>query len=452
MDEKSLREQFERAVAARPPTPHLVAGALRAGTRLRRRRRIEAATAAAVAAALISVGVTATAGALGTSGRHPAAGGGAVQPTAYVAIDNARDASAVVPVRLSTGTALAPMRFPGSIDVVQAAPGGKAVFVISNDSHGYVTRINTVTGKAGSPVVLRGGPSHPPFHIQQIQVEPGGRAAIAIQYGLWPSSTDFSLSLVAINLVTGAERKLLVSNGFPFALTPDGKTAYLTGMSRAVERVDTATGTVLPSVRLRAPGLTRGIALSPGGHTAYVTSMGSIDEPASKVPTWVTPIDLATGNAGRPIKVPADGGTDIAIAPDGTGYVSGWQDVTPVNLSAGKALRPIRLPRRFMDDLAQFVISPDGRIGYILTPGLLPISLVSDTVLRPVSRPRNYAPVDSAANSAAFTPDGKILYVGLEGPPQGQPAGKAMPIQTATQRVGKPVNLDGIPGGIVIVG
>jgi DNA-binding beta-propeller fold protein YncE len=446
MDEKSLREQFERAVDARPATPHLVAGALRAGTRLRRRRRIEAATAAAVAAALISVGVSATAGALGTSGRHPAAGGGTVQPTAYVAMDTATDPATVVPIRISTGTALAPMRFPGWFAGIQAAPGGKAVFVFSRNIHvSYATRINTVTGKAGSPVVLRGGSPHPSFPLQQIQVEPGGRTAIAVEFGIWPSS-PFDYGLVAINLVTGAVRKLLVGNDSSFALTPDGKTAYFPGVSRAVERVDTATGTVLPPVRLSAPGDTREIALSPGGHTAYVTSTGSVD-PASKAVTWVTPIDLATGAAGKPVRVQADGGYNIAIAPDGTGYVSGYREVTPVNLSAGKAFRPIRLPRS-IGSMTEFVVSPDGRIGYITTPDLLPIDLVSDTVLRPVSRPGGFSP----DGLAAFAPGGKVLYAALSGPEHRQTSGIVIPIQTATQRVGKPVNLNGTPRDIVIVG
>ena len=76
MDEKSLHQLLDSALAGRPPLGPVVPNALREGPKARRRRRIQGAAGGAVAAALIAVTIPATIGILGhTPG--PAAGPGA---------------------------------------------------------------------------------------------------------------------------------------------------------------------------------------------------------------------------------------------------------------------------------------------------------------------------------------------------------------------------------------
>jgi hypothetical protein len=439
----SLREQFGRAVAARPATPHLVTYARRAGIRLRRRRRIEAAVASAVAVALTGVAISAAAGA-GGSAALPAAAPGDVPagPTAYALTS----ASVVVPIRLGTGTVIRPVRPPGRALAMAADPGGKAVFVFSATSHAsFLTRINAATGAAASPVRMRGGLELQ--DIAQVQVTPGGRTALVNEFGISAGQNPGGgYELVSVNLSTGAGRMLLTDGSSPFAITPDGRTAYVTGnLGNTVTRLDLATGTVLSPVRLSVPDSAFDIAMSPGGRTGYVTSV-TRGAPTNPV-TWVTPVDVSTGVAARSIGALAGYGTDIAIAPDGaTAYLSGRQYVTPVSLSTGKAFSPIRLAPDFVQHIAIFELSPTGKIGYAQRLGgslVQPVNLVSGTALRPVSLPPGHGTVDAVA----FGPGGNIAYVGVSGR-----SGEVIPVHTATQRAGQPIAVDGAPQQIVIAG
>ena len=108
-------------------------------------------------------------------------------------------------------------------------------------------------------------------------------------------------------------------NFFPFnptedgdlAITPDGATAYVVGVtSDAVNPFDTATGAVGSTITVGNEA--QGIAISPDGHTAYVADQD--DE-------TVTPINVANNTAGTPIQL-AVNPFAIAITPNGsTAYV-----------------------------------------------------------------------------------------------------------------------------------
>ncbi len=128
--------------------------------------------------------------------------------------------------------------------------------------------------------------------------------------------------------------------------------AYVaTGYAGTVVPVDLGTSTVgKPMTVLRGGGLTgliNGIAITPNGKTAYVSGDGTL-----------IPIDLATRTIGKPIKVPGGGGGAIAIAPDGaTAYVAigggsynastgvyASTNIVPIDLVTGRAGKSIVVP------------------------------------------------------------------------------------------------------------
>lgn len=121
-----------------------------------------------------------------------------------------------------------------------------------------------------------------------------------------------------------------------------------------------------------------------------------------------------------------------------------------MNLVTGRALRPIRLQPVFAGFDWSFVISPNGRTGYAQLGDqswVQPVNLVSGTALRPVSMP----PGHPTAGVAAFAPSGDIVYIGAHAMPKHQ-TGELIPIQTATQRVGKPIHTYGTAEQIVVTG
>ncbi len=454
MDETSLRAMFERAVAERPPTPHLVPDSLRAGARLRKRRRIEAAVGSIAAIALISAVIPAATGAFGPKAMPAAASAGhAGAQTAYVWTGT----DTVTPVRLSTGKVLAPVKVPNVIQDIDATPDGKAVYVFSNTQtssnstlFNYVTRIDSATGKAGSPIKLTGNSLV--SNISGVQIAPNGKLAYATESGTWPANGKYGGSaLVSINLATGAQRKL-AETGTGWAITPDGRTAYAGGFNKEVIAFDLATGTLLPPIKLQAAGTVYSVALAPGGSTIYALSVARPTTKSSRVTTWLTPISTAANIAAKPIELQNPPSIpDLAITPDGeTGYVSGGRYVYPVSLAAGKALKPIRLPSVFAEYLSAFEISPNSKFGYEWQPrstSVQLINLVSGSVLRPVTLPGGYR--QSALGifdrpASAYVP--ASIYRGAL-----PSLGALFPLQLATQHLGRPILFSGVPNGVVLV-
>ena len=83
------------------------------------------------------------------------------------------------------------------------------------------------------------------------------------------------------------------SGPFGVAITPDGKTAYVTNdLSGSVTPIDTATNT--PGTAIAVGSAPFGVAITPDGKTAYVANLSSGS---------VTPIDTATNTPGTPIAV-----------------------------------------------------------------------------------------------------------------------------------------------------
>jgi hypothetical protein len=435
-----------------------VPDAVRAGTRLRRRRRIEAAAGSVAAVALIAALVPAAAGVFGSAAPPAPSAGRAGSQIAFVLTGT----HTVTPVRLSTGQVLTPVKVPGGIQDIVASPDGNGVYVFSTGLTSrnsalvsYVTKINSATARAGRPVRLTGNGRV--SAIYPVQIAPNGKLAYATELGAWPSDAkDTRYALVAINLATGVQRNLVnAGNGFGWVMSPDGQTAYDRLAAGEVPVVDLATGTQLPPIKLRAPGIAYSLAFAPDGRTLYAASASaSARLGGPSVSMWLTPIRTAANAAAKPIEVQQTGyEPQITVAPDGkTGYVSGGRYLSPVNLAVGTALKAIRLPAEFAHLPSVFGISSNSEFGYEYLPRPDPVQLIinlrSGSVLKPVALPGGYS-----QSEPAFPAGGSTIYVPAAVNRGALPAqGALFPVQAATGQIGKPILFSGVPNGIVLAG
>jgi DNA-binding beta-propeller fold protein YncE len=268
-----------------------------------------------------------------------------------------------------------------------AAPDGKTVYVLDSP-RGTVTPISTATGQAGKPI------------------------------------------FVGLNRLSG--------DGY-MAITPDGKTLYVTKRS-AIAPINTATDQVGPPIPVHAAPVA--MAFSPDGKTAYAVS-----EPTGRKQVGaVTPINTVTNRASQPILIKEGYAFDIVITPDGkTAYIDSGSAVTPVSTATDKAGRPIHLAGNLGS--GAMVITPDGKTIYLLTGAhsVLPISTVTYQPGTPI-RFGSGCPTPGYIFSwvgMALTPDGKTLYVAC--------AGGVVPISTTTNVPGRAIPLPAKePDGIAI--
>ena len=145
------------------------------------------------------------------------------------------------------------------------------------------------------------------------------------------------------------------------------------------------------------------VAVTPDGAMAYVVNSGS---------NSVTPIGTVSRRAGTAIPVGADPQA-IAITPDGrTAYVTdaGSDSVTPIDLASGRA-RPIPVGAQ----PHAIAITPDGRTALVLNWGgasVTPIRLGGAGGFGRAWRP---IPVGGYPSAVAIAPDGRTAYVASYG-------------------------------------
>jgi YVTN family beta-propeller protein len=186
------------------------------------------------------------------------------------------------------------------------------------------------------------------------------------------------------------------------------------------------------------------VAISPSGAMAYVVNSGS---------GTVTPISTATDRTGPPIRVGSDPQA-IAIAPDGrTAYVTnmGSDDVTPIDLMTGKAGAPIAtgvMPRAI-------AITPDGRTAFVLDWGGSAVTPIRLPAAGPTaaggSEPASSAgragrpiPVGGYPFAISLAPDGRTAYVASYG------ADRVTPINVASLRAGPSAGVGQAPDALAI--
>ena len=217
-----------------------------------------------------------------------------------------------------------------------------------------------------------------------------------------------------------------------------------------VTPVNLATGH--PGTPIKLGGNPAAIAISPDGTTAYVANGCGCGK--------VTPVNLATGHPGAPIKV-GTGLLAIAITRDGrTAYVvEPFQDaVISVNLATGRPGAPIildtthpgLLPAEALNpDL--IAITPDGKTAYVVDANrgaIFPINLATGRLGTPITF--GY----STPVAIAITPDARTAYVAAIGVPLSTVApdspGTVIPVNLATGHPGTPIETGADPVAIAI--
>jgi YVTN family beta-propeller protein len=403
MDETAVRGLLETALGDEPPIGPVARNSLLAGVRLRRRARIRRAIGGAAAVVVAAAVIPAATGVLGNTARPRTrpqfsvpkvpgvptgtayvinSGGGTVTPidlatntaekpidvlgepvsltaapdgkTAYVVSGatnsgpGATPDQTITPIDLTTDTAEKPIILTNPADEIAIAPDQKTGYVINGFPSHTVTRVDLVTNKPGKPVVL----NEPPYGIVMTTDR---TAYLTIAKGV-VSPTGINGNeyyLVRFDLATGRlGKRIKLNNGQPvsIAVSRDGKTAYAVSQPSttviAVTPIDLATLKAEKPISISTkPGPTKGyygqplsIAIAPDGRTAYL---------ADGLSSTVTPIDLATDTPGKPISINGKVGADaIAIAPNGAAaYVANQPSstVTPIDLATSKPEKPIKI-------------------------------------------------------------------------------------------------------------
>jgi DNA-binding beta-propeller fold protein YncE len=334
MDETSLPALLEAAFGDdEPPAGPAGRNWLRESIRMRRQARMRRAAGAAAVIAAAAVAVPTVTGVFGNSAAAPGAG------TAYVVIQGS---GTVVPIDLATNTPERPIRVGRSLYAIAITPDGKTAYVSDGQIPAMtpqykekqaVTPVDLATHTPGRPIRF----STPPFAIA---ITPDGKTAYV---------SNGNDAVTPIDLATNTPGKPIhIGHPFAIAITPNGKTAYVAGVD-AVTPIDLATNTPGKPIHIGGPGDL--MAIAPDGKTAYLASENT-----------VTPIDLATSTPGKPIHV-AGSAFAIAINPAGTtAYVTGETAVTPIDLATDTPGKPITVRHA----------SPHGR--YISSPGSIAIT------------------------------------------------------------------------------
>ena len=349
MDDKTVHDLLDGALAGEPPIGPVAQNALTAGLRLRRRRRRIRAAAATAVAAVIAVAIPAGLGAFGHLLGPARPQQSPAPPTLYIYSDNGSHGGTVTPVNTATGTHGKPIHvglsgstpkggFAPADGQIAITPDGKTAYLITGSS---VTPVSTATGTPGKPIYIDGNPFHYPDFIA---ITPDGKTAYVTQQA--------SGTITPISTATGTPGKpihisgLLSSVSAQIVITPDGKTVYVTTMSGTVVPISTATN--MPGKPIRV-GMTGGapkfsfgpnggqIVITPDGKTAYVATTSGT----------VVPISTATNTPGKQIHFGGGlftflGEPCLVITPDGkTVYVTTGSGVTPINTATNTPGKPI---------------------------------------------------------------------------------------------------------------
>ena len=268
---------------------------------------------------------------------------------------------------------------------------------------------------AGSVYVADLGGSSPP-------------GALVSQYDIGPLSGTLSPKTPPTVLAGG----LFTGRGPSIAVTPDGKSAYVSITLDSLEGrvaqydIDPLTGALSPKTPATVPtgGLPEsgpaGIAVTPDGKSAYVansnrSTVSQYDvDPQSGTLSLKTPATVAAGSEPVSVAVTPDGKS--AYVPDANLQVNQY-DIDPLT---GK-LSP-KTPASVLAGQQPFgvAVTPDGKSAYVTNSNLLGPTIGTDSVSQYDIDPQTGAlspktpatvPTGSFSHSIAVTPDGKSAYV-----------------------------------------
>lgn len=254
----------------------------------------------------------------------------------------------------------------------------------------------------------------------------------------------------AIDLASGQLGRPIRVIGPPFilAMATSGRTLYATD-GQVITPIDVASGTAQRPVRT-------GIAPGPGSPPLLVSRDGRTLYIAGEA--RIRRYDIASGRFGTDI--PADtpaamllsrDGSTLWYASSGEWYSSGDHQLVAVNLATGA----VRMRIRVKPYPVALAMTPNGRTLYVAVTGS-----------RRRGNPDEVLPVDAATGAAgppiriggntdgmAMAPDGRTLYVVMEHPgSNGEPSGPAWvtPITLATHAAGHAISVGYAPSGVVI--
>ena len=293
-------------------------------------------------------------------------------------------------------------------DGIAITPDGKTVYV-ANIGSGTVTPIDTATNTPGRPIEVGVRPraivitpdGKTAYAVNQSRPQPSPwRSYEEAKRGRPELPPDERGTVMPIATATNTPGEPIDVGDEPFAITvtPDGKTVYVANTWENTGRPARAPGTVTPiSTATNTPGELIEVgsqpwafAITPDGKTAYVINFNSHS---------VTPIATATNTPGPPVPV-GRGPRAIAISPDGkTAYVASWQagTVTPITTATNTAGPPIEVG----EGARAIVITADGKTAYVVVwgePGTVtPIATATNTPGPPI-------PVGDGPYAIAITP------------------------------------------------
>jgi DNA-binding beta-propeller fold protein YncE len=223
-----------------------------------------------------------------------------------------------------------------------------------------------------------------------------------------------------------------------------GSTIYVANLaSHDITPIDASTGIAAHPIGLGALSPVA-LAVAPGAKTLYVVAVGG-DEDGS--PGSVVPIATATDRPGRPIAV-GTAPQAIAITPNGKrAYVLNGIDaattpattpatVTPIDLATRTALRPIKVGTLPLS----MTMSPNGKFLYVVdsspsNPGepsaITPVDTATDTSAPAIKLARDVVPF--SVSGLAFTSNSVTAYAIT--------SSGIVPIATATGSLGKAIGL-----------
>src|SRR5262249_22286523 len=155
----------------------------------------------------------------------------------------------------------------GAASAVAMTPNGKTVFATDNTA-GEVSTIDVKTRKA-TPTGITVGP-----HSKGVAVTPDGKTAFVTNGNFDGRAQEIPGNTVStIDVKTRQKNPTDITVGsdpFGVAITPDGKTAFVTNTySGSVSTIDVKTGTKDPT-DIPVGGAPLGVAFTPDGKTAFV--------------------------------------------------------------------------------------------------------------------------------------------------------------------------------------
>jgi YVTN family beta-propeller protein/autotransporter-associated beta strand protein len=224
-----------------------------------------------------------------------------------------------------------------------------------------------------------------------------------------------------INTVTNTMVSSIPVGSTGGAVTPDGKSAYVSNRVGRVSVINAATHTVLGS-SIDVGGEASEIAITPNANLAYVGTV--IPLPADEFSGAISVINTTTNSMlGSPIQIGVPAG--IAITPDGRFVYAGANSlflvgpptngkVFVINTTTNTVVNSI--PLGTSQSASGLALTPNGKFAYAVTDtspflGALAkgaVSVINTTTNMVVGSP---IPVGTSAVGIAITPDGKFVYV-----------------------------------------